>query len=971
MYYDSAAGINFGGMVNIKSIPVVTTEPPPEVPPLRLPPDNLYIHDTSSVVCNIQGACVPRTGKGRKSDLRYRIPDYEFLEPLQTTAPVSTTVSTSTTATTTSTTTPPDTNPYHLVKYPKGNVLKIEVGPWTGSFGNTEAQQYFWVDKVYLVDGGTGEYKEMLYEGASNPQPDIDPRIGHIGPLLNNVLREGETYTFDQSHPSNSGHRLLFSKTRDGTHNGGVPFTRFVETFGTPGTEGAGTTIHVPYGQNVQLFVYCEQHPGMVQGTNPHISVIPKTARSRYDLPNIPDTSNFNIIAPNAIFSEDDKYNYISFNTSTEMSLGYSEDDFLEPSLTFDYIIIGGGGGGGVQDGGGPSGGGGAGAVVSGVTTVNVGNHSVIIGQGGSPGENGTRSSFNFNYANGGGTGGVYRSIGSPSNVTFGDNYFENVGSHGGTGSDSSLTTTGDFDYQQLNTFVNNGGVSTDGIFSGGGGGGGAGSKGSDTLTESTWKGGDGGDGILINLDPDNVRYYAGGGAGGGSGILNTGNGGQGGGGSYVSVNGEANTGSGGAGNSELDVTKSQNAGSGGSGKIILRYLKDNPRLFNPDAQPTPLEINYVQVCDNEITLIWNPPNQDGIKSYFYIEYKPAQETRYNLSSYVLSDRYKTYKTFRLPYDTYDFRISIADENDPSSFIRGSSVRVPVIDLDLIYCIKSAVYNPSLTSINIELENTDPNFILRFKVNKDGEWSDAIPSPNRLTSIDCGGGLVESGDKVIIQCGILANGVPVFKDGETEVLIIDPRFEKQDTTPYIKNLVIKDCLDGLAGFIELSFDVDDVELAKEVYIEIGSHNFNFRVVRGTRNTFRIFNCELNVSGDTSVQLLVKVWNVFGETRMGYLSYGEEEDQVINFCTPTTIYSDVPSYSSHEWENNLSSHTSSVSIDFDEPWSENAIGIIFLQIMKVLLTHQLFVFQFQKIESIKKKMALLLLLVYLQKHLTKA
>ena len=340
------------------------------------------------------------------------------------------------------------------------------------------------------------------------------------------------------------------------------------------------------------------------------------------------------------------------------------------------------------------------------------------------------------------------------------------------------------------------------------------------------------------------------------------------------------------------------------------------------------MEINYVQVCDNEITLIWNPPNQDGIKSYFYIEYKPAQETRYNLSSYVLSDRYKTYKTFRLPYDTYDFRISIADENDPSSFIRGSSVRVPVIDLDLIYCIKSAVYNPSLTSINIELENTDPNFILRFKVNKDGEWSDAIPSPNRLTSIDCGGGLVESGDKVIIQCGILANGVPVFKDGETEVLIIDPRFEKQDTTPYIKNLVIKDCLDGLAGFIELSFDVDDVELAKEVYIEIGSHNFNFRVVRGTRNTFRIFNCELNVSGDTSVQLLVKVWNVFGETRMGYLSYGEEEDQVINFCTPTTIYSDVPSYSSHEWENNLSSHTSSVSIDFDEPWSENAIGIIF-------------------------------------------
>ena len=62
LFYDSLNGLQYGGRINIKSIPVTTTEPPPAVPPLRLPPDNLYVYDTSSVVCDIQGACVPSFG---------------------------------------------------------------------------------------------------------------------------------------------------------------------------------------------------------------------------------------------------------------------------------------------------------------------------------------------------------------------------------------------------------------------------------------------------------------------------------------------------------------------------------------------------------------------------------------------------------------------------------------------------------------------------------------------------------------------------------------------------------------------------------------------------------------------------------------------------------------------------------------------------------------------------------------------
>ena len=55
------------------------------------------------------------------------------------------------------------------------------------------------------------------------------------------TLNEGDTYHFDQSDSSNSGHPLRFSTTSDGTHNLGVPYTTGVVTVGTPGSLGSYT----------------------------------------------------------------------------------------------------------------------------------------------------------------------------------------------------------------------------------------------------------------------------------------------------------------------------------------------------------------------------------------------------------------------------------------------------------------------------------------------------------------------------------------------------------------------------------------------------------------------------------------------------------------------------------------------------------------------------------------------------------
>lgn len=75
-------------------------------------------------------------------------------------------------------------------------------------------------------------------------------------------LSEGNTYRFDQSDSSNSGHPLRLSTTSDGTHGGGSEYTTGVTTSGTPGSSGAYTQITVASGAPT-LYYYCTNHSGM------------------------------------------------------------------------------------------------------------------------------------------------------------------------------------------------------------------------------------------------------------------------------------------------------------------------------------------------------------------------------------------------------------------------------------------------------------------------------------------------------------------------------------------------------------------------------------------------------------------------------------------------------------------------------------------------------------------------------------
>ncbi len=93
--------------------------------------------------------------------------------------------------------------------------------------------------------GGTIYVKVANYGGnlrfqLSSTQGGVYSRIATYSGFV-----QGGTYTFDQSDSSNTGHRLAFSLTPDGTHRGGTQYTYNITTAGTPGSSGAYTRITV------------------------------------------------------------------------------------------------------------------------------------------------------------------------------------------------------------------------------------------------------------------------------------------------------------------------------------------------------------------------------------------------------------------------------------------------------------------------------------------------------------------------------------------------------------------------------------------------------------------------------------------------------------------------------------------------------------------------------------------------------
>ena len=87
----------------------------------------------------------------------------------------------------------------------------------------------------------------------------------------NYTFKRGNTYYFDQSLASNSGHKLRFSATADGSHAGGDEYVEGGGTRGHAGSRGAYTKITVGEDAPDTLYYFCAEHPGKAGAA--HITV--------------------------------------------------------------------------------------------------------------------------------------------------------------------------------------------------------------------------------------------------------------------------------------------------------------------------------------------------------------------------------------------------------------------------------------------------------------------------------------------------------------------------------------------------------------------------------------------------------------------------------------------------------------------------------------------------------------------------
>ena len=135
-----------------------------------------------------------------------------------------------------------------------GTVTAVNSISFTSVFTQTSAAVTDTSVTTYTVTvaSGTNSYgtgNKYYVAGLSGASPTL-------------TLSEGNTYRFDQSHSSNSGHPLRFSTTANGTHGGGSQYTTGVTTNGTAGNAGAYVQITVASGAPT-LYYYCTNHSGM------------------------------------------------------------------------------------------------------------------------------------------------------------------------------------------------------------------------------------------------------------------------------------------------------------------------------------------------------------------------------------------------------------------------------------------------------------------------------------------------------------------------------------------------------------------------------------------------------------------------------------------------------------------------------------------------------------------------------------
>ena len=101
-------------------------------------------------------------------------------------------------------------------------------------------------------------FNSTVYNDGSNNYYTF---LGGINETLK--LIQGQTYTFDLSSSTHSGHLFALSATQDGTHGGGTKLTSGVTYSGTQGTSGATMVLVVDANTPSTLYPYCETHSGM------------------------------------------------------------------------------------------------------------------------------------------------------------------------------------------------------------------------------------------------------------------------------------------------------------------------------------------------------------------------------------------------------------------------------------------------------------------------------------------------------------------------------------------------------------------------------------------------------------------------------------------------------------------------------------------------------------------------------------
>jgi len=269
-------------------------------------------------------------------------------------------------------------------------------------------------------------------------------------------------------------------------------------------------------------------------------------------------------------------YDGVTYKAHSFTSVGSSTFTVNNPGVC-SVLIVGGGGGGSTRH----AGGGGAGGVLYAQSVnLNAGNYTVTVGGGGagtSTGGAAASAGGNSSFV-GGGYSATALGGGGGNNTSGGGN-----GGGQGAGPHANFIRTNQSSSGPFLAFGNDGGVggigTTEAGYAGGGGGG-AMQRGGDCTpayaTTNDSMGGQGGDGIALNIT-GTMRHYAGGGGGSAGGYGGAGGrGGKGGGGNGASGpgtggNGAANTG-GGAGAAGFIGGTNYLGGTGGSGIVIIRY---------------------------------------------------------------------------------------------------------------------------------------------------------------------------------------------------------------------------------------------------------------------------------------------------------------------------------------------------------------------------------------------------------------